>query len=259
MLVYRLAEMTWEQVRDLDVARSVAILPTGAIEAHGPHLPLNTDVVIAEAMARAGAQALAARGVISLLLPTLTYTSAAFAAGFPGTVSLKPAVVSATVAGIAHGIASHGLRTLAIANSHFDPLHLGALRAAVDELDTEGCPVGLVFPDVTRRPWAHRLTAEFLSGACHAGRYEGSVVLAERPELVDSEVAASLPANPMSLSDAIRAGKTSFEAAGGSRAYFGDPAAATADEGEATVRTLGAILCEAVLEQAHHLTIGDTE
>ena len=119
--------------------------------------------------------------------------------------------------------------------------------------------MGLVFPDVTRRPWAHRLTAEFLSGACHAGRYEGSVVLAERPELVDSEVAASLPANPMSLSDAIRAGKTSFEEAGGSRAYFGDPAAATADEGEATVRTLGAILCEAVLEQAHHLTIGDTE
>jgi hypothetical protein len=60
--VHSLASLTWPAVRDLPAARTVAVLPTGAIEAHGPHLPLGTDVIIAEAMARAGADLLAARG-----------------------------------------------------------------------------------------------------------------------------------------------------------------------------------------------------
>ena len=46
-----LRDMTWTEVRDLDLERSVALLPIGAVEAHGPHLPLCTDPIIAEAMA----------------------------------------------------------------------------------------------------------------------------------------------------------------------------------------------------------------
>jgi creatinine amidohydrolase len=57
---------------------------------------------------------------------------------------------------------------------------------------------------------------------------------------------ASLPANPESLSRAIREGKQTFEEAGGPRAYFGYPAEATAEEGRATVEVLGEILDEAV-------------
>src|SRR2546422_6372108 len=53
MAVLDLAHLTWEEVRDLDRTKTVAIVPVGAVEAHGPHLPLATDVIIAEAMARA--------------------------------------------------------------------------------------------------------------------------------------------------------------------------------------------------------------
>ena len=60
--VQPLAAMTWEEARDAAGPGSVAILPVGAIEAHGPHLPLETDVIIAQAMARTGAARLAARG-----------------------------------------------------------------------------------------------------------------------------------------------------------------------------------------------------
>ena len=63
MPVHELAQLTWEEVRDLDRAQTLVILPVGAVEAHGPHLPLATDVVIAGAMARAGARRLAARFV----------------------------------------------------------------------------------------------------------------------------------------------------------------------------------------------------
>jgi creatinine amidohydrolase len=104
-----------------------------------------------------------------------------------------------------------------------------------------------VCPDLTRREHAARLTDEFRSGACHAGRYEGSVVMATRPDLVRSAIQRSLPPVPASLAQAIRGGRSTFAEAGGPRAYFGWPAEASAAEGEQTVGVLGDILSEAVL------------
>jgi len=75
---------------------------------------------------------------------------------------------------------------------------------------------------------ALRLGDEFKSGACHAGSYETSLVLAASPFLVREEIATELDENPISLSRAIRDGKKTFLQAGGPQAYFGDPASATA-------------------------------
>jgi len=243
----QLAEMTWEEARDLARDRPVAVLPIGAVEAHGPHLPLATDVVIAEAMARDGAARLAERGVPAVVLPALPYTAAGFAAAFPGTISASPAAVTALVADIARSLARPGFRALAIANAHLDPAHLASIHAAATTIAGEnGIPV--IFPDLTRKPWVSRLSDEFRSGACHAGRFEGSVVLAERPELVREELRSGLAEVPRSLSAAIAEGKRTFEEAGGPRAYFGDPAAASAEEGWATIAALGTILADAVVE-----------
>src|SRR5881227_3853510 len=248
MAVLDFAHLTLEEVRDLDRTKAVTILPVGAVEAHGPHLPLATDVIIAETMARAAGARLAARGYDAILLPPLAYTAAAFAAGFPGTVSVQPATVTALLVDLAGSLARHGLRVLAVANAHLDPAHLSAVAAALAQNGPE-TGARIVFPDVTRKPWATRLTEEFRSGACHAGQYESSIVLAARPELVRETVRRSLPANPRSLSGAIRAGQTNFEQAGGPRAYFGSPAEARADEGARTIEVLGAILEEAVLAE----------
>jgi creatinine amidohydrolase len=242
----QLAEMTWEEARDVDRGRTVAVLPVGAIEAHGPHLPLATDCVIAEAMARAGADRLEARGVPAMVLPVLPYTRAGFASGFPGTISASAATVTAIVADIARSLSAQGFRGLAIANAHLDPEHLASLHAARDAAARDG--VEVVFPDITRKPWGGRLTEEFRSGACHAGRFEGSIVLSERPDLVRDDLRRELPANPRSLSAAIAEGKRTFEEAGGPRAYFGDPAEASAEEGAETIAALGGILADAVLE-----------
>ncbi len=86
MAVHTLASLTWQAVRDLPADRTIAVLPTGAIEAHGPHLPLGTDVIIADAMARAGAERLSARGLDVLVLPPLALTPAPFASEFAGTL-----------------------------------------------------------------------------------------------------------------------------------------------------------------------------
>ena len=246
MSVLELSVMTWEEVRDLDRAKAVAILPTGALEAHGPHLPLGTDVIIAEAMARRAADKLSARGYDALLLPALGYTAAEFAAGFPGTVSLRPATVTALIVDVASSLGRHGFPVLAIANAHLDPAHVASIDAALAARGGDHLP-RMVFPDVAKKPWAVRLTEEFRSGACHAGRYESSVVLAARPDLVREGIRQALPANPRSLATAIRSGQKSFEEAGGPLAYFGYPADAGAEEGAHTIDALGSILEEAVL------------
>jgi creatinine amidohydrolase len=243
--VQPLAAMTWEEARDAAGPGSGAILPVGAIEAHGPHLPLETDVIIAQAMARSGAARLAARGLRVVVLPPLTYTAAAFAQGFAGTLSLRPETATATVLDIAGSLTRHGFGVLAIANSHLDPGHLASLEAAVNVIRRD-LGIAVAFPNLAAKPWALRLSDEFRSGACHAGQFETSMVLAERPELVRDAIRAGLPPNPASLSRAIRDGKLSFEEAGGARAYFGFPAQATAEEGRSTIEVLGLILDEAV-------------
>ena len=120
--------------------------------------------------------------------------------------------------------------------------------AFIDILREEG-DLTVVFPDVTRKPWALRLTEEFKSGACHAGQYEGSMVMAEKPDWVREKIRKSLPPNPASLSTAIREGRETFQEAGGPEAYFGYPAQASAEEGRKTIETLGEILAEAVARE----------
>jgi creatinine amidohydrolase len=243
--IRELADMTWEEVRDLDRPRTVALLPVGATEAHGPHLPLETDVIIARAMARAAVAPLAGRGLSCVVLPPLAYTAAPFAAAFPGTLSVSPATLGALLLDIARALSRQGFAALAIANAHLDPAHLRALADAVARAKEEGL-LPIACPDLSRRALAEKLTDEFRTGACHAGRFEGSVVMAERPGSVREAIRAALPANPASLSVAIREGRDSFAAAGGPRAYFGWPAEATAEEGRETVAVLGAILAESV-------------
>ncbi|HKK08194.1 MAG TPA: creatininase family protein [Gemmatimonadota bacterium] len=245
MAVRRLEACTWEEVGALEGGRTVALLPVGALEAHGPHLPLSTDTVIAEGMVEAAAARLAERGLEVLVLPALSYTAAGFAAAFPGTIDIRPETVTALLVDVAASLGRHGVAVLGVASAHLDPAHLASLHAAREEAGRAGHPP-IAFPDLTRKPWALRLGEEFRTGACHAGRFEGSLVMALRPELVREEVRAGLPANPSSLSRAIGEGLSTFEEAGGPRAYFGWPADATPAEGEERVEALGRILEEAV-------------
>ena len=246
MPIYELAQLTWEEVRDLDRARTIVVLPVGAMEAHGPHLPLATDVVIAAAMARAGARQLAARHPV-LILPGLSYTAAGFAAKFHGTLSVSGITVTALIVDIARSLSDQGFRALAIANAHLDPDHLTALHEAVKLAQADRL-LPVVFPDLTRRPWGSRLGDEFKSGACHAGEFESSIMLREHPGGVRDKIRRTLSPNPRSLSEAIKSGKRNFDEAGGPRAYFGDPAAATPEIGATLVDALGGILAEAVRE-----------
>ena len=240
----KLGDLPWTHVRDALAATApcVAILPCGAVEAHGPHLPLDTDVIISEAFAEAAAQMLNGDGVTAYVLPTLAYAPAEYASAFPGTIGLRADTAEAALLDIAASLKAQGFACLAIANSHFDPTNVAMLREAVVKIERLGLPVA--FPDFTRRALAQTLTEEFISGACHAGQFETSIVLTARPDLVDNDVRAVLPANPESLTDAMRRGAKTFHDAGGPDAYFGTPAQASAAEGAASIDLMARALVE---------------
>jgi creatinine amidohydrolase len=233
----RIADSTWVEVDALPRETTVLILPVGSTEPHGPHLPLATDVIISDGMAIRAARELRRRGLPAAVLPVLAYAVTDFAEGFAGAVSLRFETARAMIADVLRGAIGHGFRRIAVANSHLEPRHVESLVAAIEEVQAE-TGVAIAFPDKRRRRWAALLTDEFRSGACHAGRYEGSLVLAERPDLVRNSIRAALPEVDVSLTTAIRDGVTTFREAGGARAYFGSPAAASAEEGEATYAAL---------------------
>ena len=119
-----------------------------------------------------------------------------------------------------------GLDRVVLVNSHLEPEQVWTLRE-----------LGLPLLDVTRRTNAERLTEEFRAGAGHAGRYETSLVLADRPDLVDRARMGTLEATMVDMpAGGIRLGKTTFVAMGMAQAYAGAPADATAEEGVQTSR-----------------------
>jgi creatinine amidohydrolase len=240
------AHATWPQIKAALAGNRpvIAILPCGATEAHGPHLPLNTDVIISEGMAQYAIPALDEAGFAAFILPPLAYAPAEYGAAFPGTISIGAGAAKAVILDVARGLKAQRFACLALANSHFDPANVAMLREATEEIVALGLKVA--FPDFTRRKLAQTLTPEFQSGACHAGQFETSLVMAARPELVDEDARRVAEDNPASLTEAFAKGAKTFEQAGGPKAYFGYPQKASAEEGVASYEVMAAALVEAV-------------
>ena len=240
-----LAKHTWPEARELFDENLVAILPIGATEPHGPHLPLDTDVTIAAAQARAAAETLAAAGVRAVVLPALPYGLTHYTEGFEGRVSLRPGTLWALLEDVVESLQEQGVRRVVFANAHLEPEHVQVLRGvAGDYPERTPHKAQVVFADNTRRRWAGSLGDEFKSGDCHAGRYETSIVLAYDPAAVREDERRALEPVAIDLISKMRAGVKSFRDAGASLAYCGDPGAASAAEGEERVRALAHMVVE---------------
>jgi creatinine amidohydrolase len=184
----------------------VVLVPVGSVEPHGPHLPLQTDTIISEAAALRGAEKLEIRGINALVGPSVPYGVTRFAEGFAGAISVTESALVAFLHAIVMGYVDAGFAHVCLVNNHLEPAHDAAVRKSI-ELVTPG-RVSVASP-LTRR-FARTLSAEFKSGACHAGRYETSIVLAATPDLVHRARAAELPALTTSLSAGFEKEKRIF-------------------------------------------------
>jgi creatinine amidohydrolase len=246
----RLAELTWPEARDAFAAGAVAILPVGATEAHGPHLPLDTDVHIAVGAADRTAARLAAAGTPALVVPPLAYGVSFVGTSFAGTLPLGVETMTAVVRDVLVGLGRYGCTAAVIVNSHLEPAHAEALNAAIAQAEaaTDG-RLRAVFPDLREARWAAYLSDEFRRGARHAGAYETSLMMVEAPDEVREAERQALPPVWIDLPGKLRAGAKTFAEAGATLGYFGNPAAATVAEGEAMFDALATIYATALRER----------
>jgi len=212
---------------------AVHVLPLGAVEPHGPHAPLVTDTLISIGICHRAAARLEGE-IPVLVLPPMHYGVTRYASAFPGAISISEGVLHSFVTELAESVSP-----LVLVNNHFEPEQVETLRET-----------GLPLLDLTRRANAERLTEEFRAGSCHAGRYETSLILADRPELVDATRMRALEELHVDMPAAIRGGRTDFVAMGMEQAFCGDPAESTAEEGRETFETLTDMLVELIREVA---------
>jgi len=222
----------------------IALVPVGSTEPHGPHLGLGADVVISAAACLRAAELLEKRGtMIGVIAPAVSYGVTECATGFAGAVSIPAAVLTQYIAAVCDGLLASGIRHVCLVNNHLEPAHDAAVRAAAAGREGKvsvACPL--------TKKWARTLSAEFKSGACHAGRYETSIMMAAAPELVNDSVRGVLDPVPISLSEKLAAGVMTFEDMGLQLAYAGDPRAATVEEGEQMIQRLGEMVVGEILE-----------
>jgi creatinine amidohydrolase len=217
---------------------SIALLPLGSVEPHGPHLPLATDRLLSQVNADRAALALRERGVKAWVAPALPYGVTEYAQGFCGAISLSPMLYENLLIELSEQYLRAGFTLICWINHHLEPLQLRSIMSALKKINQQsrstdkGEGSRVIAPAVVSRRWGRVLGEEFKSGACHAGAYESSMILASHPHLVNAEAASSLPTLEISLSEAIRSGKSGFKEIGMSEAYTGAPSEANAIEGE---------------------------
>ena len=162
-------------------ANPLVILPVGALEAHGPHLPLGADQIQAEATA----DALAER-VEALVAPSIAYGSAPAARRFPGTVSLSIAELETHAEGVLNELGRAGVRRILVLSGHGERGHMAALREA-GERAMRGHP-GLRVAVLCDYEFVYELRGQEAPATDgHAGLLETSRLLALAPERVGAQ------------------------------------------------------------------------
>jgi creatinine amidohydrolase len=221
----RLASATWTELA-ATAGRPTLLVPLGSTEQHGPHLPLSTDTLIAEAVVSAVAE----RRDDVIVAPALPYGSSGEHAGFPGTLSIGQEALERTVVELVRSAdAFAGAVLVSGHGGNAEPL-----ARAVARLRAEGRRVQV---------WTPRGSVDL-----HAGRTETSLLLAIAPGLVRSEAAA--PGDRRTLAELLPLLRDGGVAAVSGNGVLGDPAGASAEEGrellEALVADLDATVSELV-------------
>lgn len=246
----RLAECTWPEAEALARdPRAVVLLPLGAIEQHGPHLPLMIDWMGSEELARLLTPHLVRAGFRPVLAPGLPYGVSGLAERWAGTVSLSSATLRRVVIELVEGLARHGFRRFVVTNYQADPGHLRAVGGAVRALARRRLHLvvaGFSPGDTVPSPMVNsRVLAAMRSPRpeleWHSGVLETALVLWVRPALVRWNVARQLRPCWVDFRRALTRGVRRSEQIALSGGYFGWPTAARAETGR-RVMTLRARL-----------------
>lgn len=232
-------KLSWEEVRDIDKDR-VVILNVSATEDHGPHMPLDTDTVLGMAVAEGVAKAIPDH---VLVMPPISYGFNEHHKDFPGVIWIQPETLIAFVTDVTKSLAHHGFRRILLLNSHGSNHPVLDLAARKTVIETGILCVSASYWNLCSDK-INAVRASDIGGIAHAGEFEAAIYKYLHPDLVHLEKAQN-----QNLHD----GKSKFFnldlARGGGKAMLmrwwssvspdgtmGDPALATAENGEAFLK-----------------------
>ncbi len=174
------ANLTWKQVEALDKERTLLVLPTAAIEQHGPHLPLATDTLINNLLLGKALDHLdPATSVYAL--PPICYGKSNEHIGFPGTLSVSSSTFMAVLRDLGASIAAAGFKRLVLFNTHGGNLSLVDVMAR--DLRAEfGLRVFCLFGSAGAAFTG--LGPQERAYGFHAGELETAFLLSATPDLV---------------------------------------------------------------------------
>jgi creatinine amidohydrolase len=245
-----MAEMTYPEVEAAIGRGAIALWSMGVIEQHGPHLPTATDVYIPSARLRAVKALLAENGIESLIVPPFYWGVNYVSANFPASIKVRAEVMVELVSDVIQSLGGDGIRQVFCVSGHNDRAHNEAIFQAMQKgsaaSSAKACFIseeailrrlGIDLADPHVMPFSVR--SEQPPGAfldIHAGEWETSVMLGFNPDVVRQEKLPDLaPTNlgPQDLTEWRKGFEVSRRVT--PLGYFGDPAAANAERGRASI------------------------
>jgi creatinine amidohydrolase len=249
------ADLSTQEIAQLDPARALAVLPVAATEQHGPHLPLNVDTVLVDGVVAAAMPHLPAN-LQALFLPTQAVGLSPEHQRFAGTLTLSAETVIRLWTEIGESVARSGVKKLVLLNSHGG--HKGVLDIVARDLRSrlDMLVYSVNWFDLPLGPEVESLfSAEEHRFGIHAGEIETSMMLALAPELVDMKLAKNFASSSQTRAQKfviLGNGKSAklgwqmqdYNPAGA----VGNAAAATADKGRTVLAAAGKALAQLLTE-----------
>jgi creatinine amidohydrolase len=234
-----------DQLREQARRNAIVILPVASLEQHGPHLPVEVDTMLAEAVAMRTAEKVLAIGQPVLVLPVLWTGLSEHHMSFGGTITLDNAAFTALIEGVVRSVLRHGFRRIVLLNAHGG--NENALRTITDDLTPK-----LGVPIVQFTYWYAAAVAiakilETQGGLSHACEAETSMMMAIRPDLVAVDRIPLAKSNTTpAISDVVGGGVYTWRSIGSRSAsgVLGNPEAATPEKGVALLDAISSTLAE---------------
>jgi creatinine amidohydrolase len=233
-MAFRFTELNWQQIDKLDRDKTIFLLPTGAIEQHGPHLSVDTDIFNSNALVESVAASFKSNVIA---LPPIWWGTSPHHKGYPGTISLRLETFHHLLTDIFSSLTAHGFYRFLVLNGHGG--NAGILTASTADLSET---LGVSIPTYSYWQSIKNVLVEIgdseIGGMGHACEMETSLALHLRPELVDlNAIARDLPDVRVALSciDFRQPGFLGIPLdfrRDSKSGVMGDPTLATAEKGE---------------------------
>ncbi|MDX9872435.1 MAG: creatininase family protein, partial [Clostridia bacterium] len=207
-----MADLNYQEIEAAAARKAPVLFPLAVMEAHGPHLPVATDMYLSYQFCRALKQALQERNIESIIAPPFYWGINTSTKVFAGSFAVKPETMTAVLSESLECLHDWGFDKIILFNHHGDYLHNKAILEAVKRSSEKNIGAYFLAPEyfaksaklsgtqpyvLTYPSETFDLTAKYLD--IHAGAVETSAMMKDFPDLVDEQKARTLPSSRTTL------------------------------------------------------------